>query len=205
MSHGPLVEPTRGVSIHACRSLSSYITRYLPIPRASRPHSRACDRKGRHAHRLALSFLFWPVPVFIPRKCALLCVVSSIRSTHPNTVRLAVSSRSARATGQRTRLASLPESSPMSGLGFSVTELIQAIAKCKNIYDTFTDEYESAPSRIKEFVDTCKYLRDILEDFQSVLGDIYPQGISFGRTLDECNAFIKEIQVPQGRLPYLHE
>jgi hypothetical protein len=94
----------------------------------------------------------------------------------------------------------------MSGFGFSATELIQAIAKCKNIYDAFTDEYESAPSRIKELVDTCKYLRDILEDFQSILGDIYPQGISFGRKLDECSAFIEKYKsLKEGYLAFINE
>jgi len=80
----------------------------------------------------------------------------------------------------------------MSGPGFSVTELFQAIAKCKDIYNSFKDEYECAPSKIKELVDTCKYLRDLLEDFQSILGDSYQQGISFERTLDECEAFIEK-------------
>jgi hypothetical protein len=80
----------------------------------------------------------------------------------------------------------------MSGPGFSIPELIQAISKCKNIYDTFRDEYESAPARIRDLVDTCKYLRDVLEDIKSTVGDVYSQEHSFGRKLDECNAFISK-------------
>lgn len=80
----------------------------------------------------------------------------------------------------------------MASPGFSLTELIQAIAKCKSIYDAFTDEYESAPAKIRDLVDTCKYLRDILKDFQSTVGDGYSQEHSFGRKLDECNVFINK-------------
>jgi hypothetical protein len=80
----------------------------------------------------------------------------------------------------------------MSGIGFSVTEIAQAIAKCKNIYDTFTDEYESAPARIRDLVDTCRYLRDVLENFTSAVNSIYSQEHRFRRKLDECDAFINK-------------
>jgi hypothetical protein len=94
----------------------------------------------------------------------------------------------------------------MAAPGFSVSELIQAIAKCKNIYDAFTDEYESAPARIKELVDTCKYLRDILEDFVAILGDAYPQENHFLRRLEECDAFIQRYRsLKQGYLASVAE
>ena len=79
--------------------------------------------------------------------------------------------------------------------GFSIPDLLQGIAKAKNIYDTFTDEYESAPARIKELVDTAKYLHDVLQDCQILLeqsGDAYPHEATFDRKLDECEAYIKQ-------------
>jgi hypothetical protein len=82
----------------------------------------------------------------------------------------------------------------MSLPGFSITEILQAISKCKTLYDTFTDEYESAPARIRDLVDTCKYLHDILDFYCKILdsyGLSYAQASSFTRKLDECSAFIK--------------
>jgi hypothetical protein len=61
--------------------------------------------------------------------------------------------------------------------GFAVTELLQAIKKAKQIYDAFRDEYDRAPARIKEVVDTCKYLHGVLVDCKSLLdmyGEVYP-------------------------------
>jgi hypothetical protein len=83
----------------------------------------------------------------------------------------------------------------MASPGFSLTELIQAIAQCKTIYDTFTDEYENAPARIRELVDTVNYLRSALADLKSILEyhhDVYPQQQSFAHKLDECQRFIKD-------------
>jgi hypothetical protein len=83
----------------------------------------------------------------------------------------------------------------MANPGFSLTELVQAIAKCKDIYDTFTDEYENAPARIRELVDTVNYLRSVLADLKSLLEyhhDVYLQQQSFARKLDECQRFIKD-------------
>ena len=82
---------------------------------------------------------------------------------------------------------------PMTVPGFSVTDLLQAINKGKQIYDTFRGEYENAPARIRELVDTSSYLVDVLQDVQSLLdqyGDVYPQEANFGRKLDEVGAFI---------------
>jgi hypothetical protein len=79
--------------------------------------------------------------------------------------------------------------------GFSVSELIQAIGACKSLYTAFVDEYESAPAKIKELVDTCKYLQNVLEDVKSLLeyyGDVYPNESSFQRKLDECDDFINK-------------
>ncbi|MCJ1477787.1 hypothetical protein MMC13_006460 [Lambiella insularis] len=81
----------------------------------------------------------------------------------------------------------------MAGPGFSVTELLQAINKGKDIYNAFRDEYENAPARICELIDTLNYLTAVLQDVQSLLdqyGDVYPQEANFGRKLDEVEAFI---------------
>jgi len=59
----------------------------------------------------------------------------------------------------------------------------------------FRDEYESAPARIRELVETSNYLADVLQDIQSLLdqyGDIYPQEANFGRKLDEVDNFIEK-------------
>ena len=81
----------------------------------------------------------------------------------------------------------------MTTPGFSVTELLKAARRAKGIWDSFADEYENAPAKLKELVDTCKYLHDILHDFSALLGyydQIYPQEGSFGRKLEECERFI---------------
>lgn len=79
--------------------------------------------------------------------------------------------------------------------GFSVTELLQATNKAKQIYDAFRDEYDRAPARIKEVVDTCNYLHRVLQDCQSLLhvyGEVCPQVDNSSRKLDECDAFIQK-------------
>lgn len=78
----------------------------------------------------------------------------------------------------------------MSGLGFSVTELAGAALKLKEICNAFFDEYENAPARISELVETCNYLSTVLEEFGALLGDSYPQETTFKRKLDECYTFI---------------
>ncbi|KAI8629680.1 hypothetical protein F5Y19DRAFT_484584 [Xylariaceae sp. FL1651] len=80
----------------------------------------------------------------------------------------------------------------MTSPGFSVTELLKAIKKCKDIWDAFTDEYKNAPARVQKLVKTCKYLHDVLLDIKSVIGDNYPQQASFLCTLQECEQFINK-------------
>jgi hypothetical protein len=78
----------------------------------------------------------------------------------------------------------------MTAPGFSVTELFQAIKKCKDIWDAFTDEFGNAPARVQELVTTCKYLYDVLLDIKSVISDSYSQEAGFLRTLQETDRFI---------------
>src|SRR5262249_34097998 len=81
---------------------------------------------------------------------------------------------------------------PTMSLGVGL-EIATVIAKCKHIYTTFTNEYESAPARVQELVDTCRYLTNVLGDVEAVVGD---GGVSrelhgtFERKLKECDGFI---------------
>lgn len=79
------------------------------------------------------------------------------------------------------------------GPGFSVSEIVTAIQKCRDIYNAFKHQYENAPAKIKELVDTCGYLGDVLEDLKQLFEyhrDIYPQHNSFSHKLAECQSFI---------------
>jgi hypothetical protein len=81
----------------------------------------------------------------------------------------------------------------MSFPTISVPEILEVLNKCRHIYETFFDEYDKAPNRIKELADTIKYLDTILEDFKEQLARYktsYPGTASFARKLDECDAFI---------------
>jgi hypothetical protein len=78
----------------------------------------------------------------------------------------------------------------MSVPGFSITELARAAQKLKEICNAFFDEFENAPARISELVETCNYLSTVLEEFGALLGDSYPQETTFKRKLDECYTFI---------------
>jgi hypothetical protein len=77
--------------------------------------------------------------------------------------------------------------------GYSVEEIYEAGRKAKNIYNDFHDEYELAPTRIKDLVDTCDYLSRVLQDFAALLeqyGDTYPQANTFDHKIEDCRVFI---------------
>jgi hypothetical protein len=77
--------------------------------------------------------------------------------------------------------------------GYSVEEISEAGRKAKSIYNDFHDEYEHAPTRIKDLVDTCDYLSRVLQDFAALLeqyGDTYPQENTFDRKIEDCRVFI---------------
>ena len=77
--------------------------------------------------------------------------------------------------------------------GYSLFELYQTAKNAKQIWNAFTDEFENAPARVRELVETCDYLSQVLFDFTSLLEqyeETYPQERSFDRKLLECQAFI---------------
>ena len=81
----------------------------------------------------------------------------------------------------------------MATPGYSIFELYQTAKQAKQIWSAFTDEFESAPARIRELVETCDYLSQVLFDLTSLLEqyeETYPQERSFDRRLRECQAFI---------------
>jgi hypothetical protein len=74
----------------------------------------------------------------------------------------------------------------------SVEEIYAAGRKAKQIYNDFHDEYEHAPIRIKDLVDTCDYLFRVLQDFAALLeqyGDTYRQENTFDHKIEECRVF----------------
>jgi hypothetical protein len=84
----------------------------------------------------------------------------------------------------------------MASPGFSVNDLLEAASKCRDIYHAFRGEYDNAPSRIQELVDTCKYLDDVLQAIRGIFGDnYYPQESSFASRLNECEAFINRYKL----------
>jgi len=99
--------------------------------------------------------------------------------------------------------ASVSSSTDMSVPGFSITELAQAARKLKGICNAFFDEFENAPARISELVETCNYLSTVLEEFGALLGDSYPQETTFKRKLDECYTFITKYSALNRQ--HLHE
>ena len=81
----------------------------------------------------------------------------------------------------------------MAAPGYSLIELYQVAKQAKQIWNAFTDEFESAPARIRELVETCDYFSQALFDFTSLLDqyeETYPKERSFDRKLCECQAFI---------------
>lgn len=87
----------------------------------------------------------------------------------------------------------------MAAPGFSVSELVLAINKCRDIVSAFTDEFASAPARVQELVETVKYLRTVLQYLEDIHGDIYPHKSAFLDRLRECEKFIKKYKSLQQR------
>jgi hypothetical protein len=81
----------------------------------------------------------------------------------------------------------------MSAPGVGVNDILIFIKKCKDIYTSFAGEYDSAPGRVQELVDTCNYLSTVFKDVTAVEGDGMPPALqrTFERKLEECNHFIE--------------
>jgi hypothetical protein len=80
----------------------------------------------------------------------------------------------------------------MSVPSLPVTELAGAAQKLKDVCTAFFDKFENAPAGISELVETCKYLSTVLEEFETLFGDSYPQETTFKRKLEECYTFITQ-------------
>jgi hypothetical protein len=76
--------------------------------------------------------------------------------------------------------------------GVGILDILTVIDKCNDIYVSFTGEYESAPARVQELVDTCRYLTNVFGDVTAVDGGGVPKELhrTFLRKLEECNDFI---------------
>jgi len=77
-------------------------------------------------------------------------------------------------------------------VGVGVLDILAVIVKCKEIYTSFAAEYASAPARVQELVDTCRYLTDVFGDVTAVDGGGVPKELhrTFVRKLQECNDYI---------------
>jgi hypothetical protein len=77
--------------------------------------------------------------------------------------------------------------------GVSALEILKVLRKAKKVYETFADDYDNAPNRIREVTDTVKFLHDILAELHVELERYradYPGAESFNRKLQECERFI---------------
>jgi hypothetical protein len=84
----------------------------------------------------------------------------------------------------------------MSAPGVGIQDIVNIISKCKDIYTAFAGEYDSAPQRVQELVDTCTYLTNVFSALAVIDGagaGGVPQELhrTFARKLEECNSFIK--------------
>jgi hypothetical protein len=83
----------------------------------------------------------------------------------------------------------------MASPGFSISELITAAAKTKQVYDAFFHKYDNASNRVRDLRDTVDLFRLNLANHQWLLeqsGRTYPGLDAFNRTLAECNDFIEK-------------
>jgi hypothetical protein len=78
--------------------------------------------------------------------------------------------------------------------GVGLLDIVTVLKKCKDIYTAFNSEYESAPARVQELADTCRYLTNVYNDVRAVDGGAFPQELNqtFGRKLEECNDFLSK-------------
>lgn len=88
--------------------------------------------------------------------------------------------------------------------GFSVSELLAALKKLRDVWDAFFDEFDNAPGRISELNDTILILDSALQFFA---GLSQFQGVppplrlvhSYLHKLEECRKFIKKYESLTGR------
>ena len=82
----------------------------------------------------------------------------------------------------------------MSPFGVSGTEVLRALAQCKDIYDAFFSEYKNASKQLVAFNDELSRIKAAL-DFQTTIqaqtGQEYSGKAAFNDTLQECNAYLE--------------
>ncbi|TAQ85276.1 hypothetical protein B7494_g6409 [Chlorociboria aeruginascens] len=80
----------------------------------------------------------------------------------------------------------------MAGLGFSITELIQALVQAKHVYDAFFDKYKNSASQVRELAEDIDQFRRNLEEHREIVEGraTYSGFESVQRTLDECYHFL---------------
>jgi hypothetical protein len=87
---------------------------------------------------------------------------------------------------------------PVPGLGFSISELINAGLACKEILSSFTDKYGNSYTQVLILTTNITELCAGLEKHQTVLeskGSTYYGYESFKLTLEECKDFIDKYKV----------
>lgn len=97
----------------------------------------------------------------------------------------------------------------MAFLQTSVTEIIKAFEIAKKLYDSFTDEFDSAENRLQELRETFDFLSVTFKDYNALLkesGRTYPAQESLLRKLKELESFLKTYSavVPEQRNQTVH-
>jgi hypothetical protein len=79
--------------------------------------------------------------------------------------------------------------------GFSVTELIQAVAHAKTVYDSFFDKYTNSASQLRDLADHIEQFQTNLQVHKIAIesrGLEYKGYVAIKRTFDECEEFINK-------------
>ena len=82
----------------------------------------------------------------------------------------------------------------MAFIQTSVTEIFKAFEVARKLYDSFTDEFDSAENRLQELRETFDFLSVTFEDYNALLeqsGRTYPAQESLLRKLKELESFLK--------------
>lgn len=85
----------------------------------------------------------------------------------------------------------------MATPGFSISELIEAAAKTKQVYDAFFHQFDNASNRVRELRDTVDLFQMNLRNHEWLFeqsGHRYPGLDAFSRTIKECNDFLGKYQ-----------
>lgn len=79
--------------------------------------------------------------------------------------------------------------------GFSVSDLIQALAKAKEVYDAFFNEYTNTAAQVRDLADDIDLFRMNLQKHKDNVeraGLEYSGYAAVSRTIDSCYRFLEE-------------